>query len=415
MRRRVVGFAATVFEQGSQSIVNLALSVLAARILSVREFGAFSVVFVSLTVVWGGWRALYVEPFIVMTGARVQDISAGDARTLLSSVLKITVAPVALALLGSLLVDGIWRTSLVFLAIALPVIATLDVVRAVNIAARRAATSLRVGLTWMVSFLAFALYAVVSGAQFALVLAGYLLCASCVAAFGRPSLPSTSSRRAVLTRSKLLLEGKPLGFEFLLTASSVHMLLPVVAITSSLEESAGLRGAMVIAGPLTTLIGGARLAALADATGFRAAHEDDGWFRYAVKTTIALTLIAGVGFLMTTIVAYRFGGDLLGQTWERTDPALLPFLCGVVLTIPHLVAGSILRSRMQARSALCVRAVSLPFMVVPAMVGSSVAGARGAALGFMLGSFASIPIFAGMALRSGPATSGPRSCAGSSV
>ena len=62
-RARSLGVA--LFDQGSQSIVNLGLNIAVARRLEAEDFGAFSVTFVILTVLWGALRALVAEPFLV--------------------------------------------------------------------------------------------------------------------------------------------------------------------------------------------------------------------------------------------------------------------------------------------------------------------------------------------------------------
>ena len=63
---RIIVFVQAMLDQGAQSLVNLVVGVVAARALSASDFGAFSIAFLLFTVAWGSYRALLVEPAIVL-------------------------------------------------------------------------------------------------------------------------------------------------------------------------------------------------------------------------------------------------------------------------------------------------------------------------------------------------------------
>lgn len=394
--KRARAFSAAILDQAMQSLTSLGFSVAAAGILSVRDFGIFSLMFVSFTVAWGSWRALVIEPFMMTAASRLANETNGQIRSLAALQLRVLSLPALASLVASFFVGGLWQSCLLFLAIALPVTGVLDGVRAVNIATQAAIRSIRCGVTWIVAFGGLTMVVLLGDYGVGWLMVAYVI-AAVAATLAGLSAVSVGPVNAVRW-AQIRTQGRPLVVEFLLTAASVQLLVVFVGIVGGLEESAGFRGAMVIAGPITTLIGGSRLALLADASRYRTLHGDGLWAQYLIRSTLLFTIPATVFVAAIIVVATRWGDRILGDTWVVAEPALAPFLFGTIITIPHLVAAAILRARHMARVALRVRVLTLPLSLGPAVLGATIDGARGASIGFLVGVIAAGPVWGSRAL-----------------
>lgn len=399
---RAIAFAAALADQGAQSLVNLVLSVAAARALGATDFGRFSIAFIILTVAWGFLRALITEPFIVTFAARPFAEAAHQAGSL-ARLLLAAVAPLALAaVVFAIATDGVWRSSAAFLAAVLPLIVVLEAARAVNLAGQRNRALLATGTLWVVAFAITALVITATTTSLTPILVAYGAATLAAIALGAATIFAVHERTegsngpegaAHMQPASILRLGAPLALEFLITAASVNLLVVVVAVVAGLDESAGLRGAMVLAGPITTLMGGLRLGALADATRYRSTWGDTRWGHYALRLASALLAIGGILLAAIVLLSRRYGETLLGDTWELTEPALLPFLVAALLTATHLTAASILRARELGERALFIRIITTPTAIAPALLGAVISGATGASLGFLIGVVIAAPIW----------------------
>lgn len=391
-RARAGSMVTALADQGSQSLVNLVLSLAAARALSIDDFGRFSVAFIVLTVAWGFIRSLVTEPFIVDHAARPPEHASAPLGSLVGLLVTVVLPLAAVAAGAAVVSSGTWRTSWLFVALVLPLIASLEAVRAVNLAARRTTDLVVTAGAWLLLFAATGLVITVSTSALVPLLLAYLAATVATITIGLARL-GRHPHPISLARRRLLRQGLPLGVEFLVTAAGVNLLVIVVAAIAGLDQSAGLRGAMVLAGPITTLMGGLRLGALADATRFRHDHGDQSWRSYAVRLCAVLLAIGAIGAAAIFVLAQRFGTSLLGETWTATDTALLPFLAASLLTATHLTGASILRARQLGDRVLAIRLFTTPTAIGPAVVGAVVDGAAGAATGFLVGVIIAAPVW----------------------
>lgn len=399
-RSRAGSLGAALADQGAQSLVNLTLSLTAARALDATDFGRFSVLFVVLTITWGFIRALVTEPFLVRFSALPSRTVASQLSPL-ARLFGLVVGPLAIAgAVTAALTSNGWRTSAIFFTLVLPLVAALEAVRAINLASNRSLHLWQTGALWVSSFGLAALLITATSNRLVPILVAYGICLALVAGFGAVRIGPSSAAPSI-DRRGLLRQGFSLGAEFLVTASTVNLLVVVVAVVAGLEESAGLRGAMVLAGPITTLMGGLRLGFLADATRHRDRHGDRRWLGYAARMSAGLLAIGSVVAIGIGVVAQQWGETILGDTWTYTDRALLPFLLAALLTSTHLTAASILRARELADRALGIRLLTTPTSLFPAIIGAVVDGAAGASVGFLIGVAVAAPIWLRAAVRHG--------------
>lgn len=392
---RLVSLAASLADQGAQSVTTLVTLVALARSLKTEDFGAFSIVLVMLTVSWAMWRALVVEPFVV---AFARDPNTGGLETftlILRRLLTVIMPLATAAIVSAALTSGIWSHSLAFVAGALLALAPLEAVRVVNLVANNRIRLLGGGVVWLVLSVTATLGLLIINASYVALMGAYVGAVALTAMAGLATLapgPVRSSSEPL--KAPPWKAGFSLALEYGLAAISTNALVFLVAAESDLVESAGLRGAMLIAGPITTLLGGLRLGLLADASRrVTMANTAGTWVRYQFRMNVAMLGIAGAMGLLLIVLAELIGSNALGDSWEVTQTAYRPFMLGAVLTAMHLVAGSILKARGFFKQNLYARIAGLPLILIPEWIGASQSGASGAAWGLCIGVALSSPLW----------------------
>ncbi len=400
--QRLSDLAAALIDQGSQSALSLALTMIVANQLLAADFALYSFSALGFFVCWGCWRAAIIEPYLVDFAESAYTERSGIPFSLAKLLVR-RIAPYAVVafVAGLLLGDNIAGRSLSAFAVVAPAVALLDGVRAANIAQGRK-LELTVGnIAWWVSFgiLIGALYLLGSLTMVPAILALGLaaLCAGAVS-----SAIVGIERNTTLQWERFKVLGRPLLVEVLLIAVSVHALAYLIALVTTLEESAGFRGALVLAGPLSTLVGGLRLGILSDAARYRDLADGQARINYLASVTAGLAGAAAV-VMMLNYALVLFAGELvLGDTWQYAKPAAFPVMLGMALTSLHLVAGTVLRVRGRGFEIVLIRTLLLPSAIVPVLVGGYLAGAKGAGWGFALGIGIAGPIWLYAAGRGGP-------------
>ena len=191
----------------------------------------------------------------------------------------------------------------------------------------------------------------------------------------------------------ILSTGWPLFLEFLVVGINVHLLGLLLGVFYGLEQAGAFRGALIIVGPMITMMGSARIAVLSDATKYRVANGDGRWIHYLLKvTTVGFALCALFGITLVWI-SYSYGEQILGDTWENAKSVVLPTTLMVFCTVIHITTGAVLRARELGHISLIMRLKQLPVVLIFSLIGMYISAASGAAWGLFFGTLVSIPFW----------------------
>ena len=384
-------YAWTIVEQAITSLTNFAAASLTARSVGVSEFGEFGLLFASYLVVVGIARAGTSDPLAVRQ-ARLSDEERTRATSSAATlcVLVGTGSGVVVVTIG-VIVSGRLTVAVAMLAAALPLLVLQDFTRQMMIIGGRARSAVLNGAVWLGLTVGGLL--VVGTANISVALAiGVWAVGGCVAAvIGLLQTGITlGARVAAWLRTQADLSARYAG-EFLLSLSSGHLLVVLVAWFAGLSSAGGVRGAQVVIGPLAVVFGAISTQAIP--------HLARSWDRQSVldrhvrRLSIAFVAIAAVTFSAILALPESLGRELLGASWAGTR-VLLPWFAVTWLAI-GVAGGAVigLRATGQARRSLRARVATTLLTTALILIGLVVGDAREAIVGLALGNVASIVIW----------------------
>ena len=388
--------------------MNFIVGVVAARALGVTEFGAFSIAFLLFTVAWGGYRALLVEPAIILFRSTPEKQVLDLQIPLLLMTLCLTAPIFLVGWIGSSMFQGQLATALKAFSLILPLIISLDILRGTYHAARSPISAERVSGLWLL--LVLLSYAFIdltdNNGLYMLVLPFGLLAGLIVLLSVRWFDQNIFVLRRKTPIRAILSTGWPLFLEFLVVGISVHLLGLLLGVFYGLEQAGAFRGALIIVGPMITMMGSARIAVLSDATKYRASCGDGSWVNYLLKvTSVGFAMCALFGITLVWI-SYSYGQHILGDTWENAKSVVLPTTLLVFCSVIHITTGAVLRARELGHISLMVRVKQLPIVLIFSLIGMFISAASGAAWGLFFGTLVSIPFWIYAAVSVGASSGG---------
>ncbi|MEZ5374905.1 MAG: hypothetical protein R2733_00240 [Acidimicrobiales bacterium] len=386
--RAVVGRTGwMVADQAANSIFSLVAGLLAAQQLDVVGFGVFSTLFAAYLVLRDSLRALVLDPMIIRRAHH-----GADQR---SVVFGLSVALATAAGLAAVVtsmwwtrLDGATAVAFTVAAIALCTVETLRAFAVLDVRPDRAA-----GLSVLLIVGTVGSFPLVTGGPdssatyvlIALSLGGLLAAASSARGLSRlrPRVPNTwlAAHRSI---------GLPLFVDYLASAGVTSFALFVLA-GIDIEQAAGLRGAQMIAAPLTLLFV-ALLQALT-AEGARLRATDPEVIERFGRMVVGVMAIAGV--VATAMVAV-LGGQLvraLGESGAAARPVLVPMVVLSATSGASLAASGVLRSRDESRAAMHARLLASGPFAFGVIVGAILDGARGLAIGGSIANVVTVPLW----------------------
>jgi O-antigen/teichoic acid export membrane protein len=387
---RVAGRAGWgVADQSLSSATNLLLNILMARLLSPEGFGAFALLYTTYLLLIGMLRAYLIDPFAVRDRSLGDDESLALGRVLGGGLAAsfLLMVPMAVLIVLTPLELG---SKLAFLVV-LPFLPAQELMRSSLIAAQRARTA----------FLTDAVWAVVQAASLAAVFVlGEITAGWVLLTWGAGGAAGTAIG-FLFIRVRPVLEdvtgyirssaqfGIPWVMDSMLGNGVSQTMAWVIGIVAGLAEVGAYRGALVLLGPSTVLIGGIRLVALPEIAKLRQTRPDQ-LYRTAVVTATAFILLVMAVTLPLLFLPESLGRQLLGESWVGAS-AVLPWAI-VLRTIASAADGPLLALRAvpDRRATLQIRGV--------ASVGSLLAGAGGALFAGAVGGTVGLAIGAGIAL-----------------
>jgi O-antigen/teichoic acid export membrane protein len=372
----------SLVDQALSSLTNFAMSLIAARVLAPREFGAFAVAFATYIVCLNLNRAFATDPLLV----RYSGATHAERRQAVPAVM----GTVAVFSLVSSLCFGVaaavlpWPANIAFLAFAVaqPGILVQDSWRYVFFADGRPQLSAANDLIWTVVQALLTVLAFTTGHKSLLWLTATWGAAAWVAAgagfvqFGCGIAP----RRA----ASWVLQQRDLALRY---AADVVTLLGVAQLglyglgfLTGLTAVGSIRAAQVLLGPLTFISLGGSIIIVPEGVRLRArAPERLKVVLASYSATMVVICVTWVA--LASLLGDRLGTDLVGENWQGVRSVLVPV--GAIFVFNSLAFGGVLGLRVlaDARRALRARLIVAPFTLSASLVGAALGGARGFALG----------------------------------
>jgi O-antigen/teichoic acid export membrane protein len=375
----------SVVDQGVTSAGNLAVTVIAARSLSVDDFGAFTIAYTVSVLALGATRSLTSEPMMIRfsnedqpTARRAGSHSAGVAM-LIGIAIGIGLAGVALFFSGSV------RTALLIVAVGLPGLLLQDAWRFVCFSLGRPGVALINDSVWFAILLALTgvirLATTPTIATIAATWVGTSAICAVIGAIQLRLLPAISHAWAWL-RDHFDLASR-FFLDYATAGGASYVTILVLGVVAGLPAAAAVRGVLTFFGPINVVFAGCSVALIPE--GVRLAHRDRPRLGRFVRTlAMSLTGAAALWLVVGLVLPSRFGVAILGQTWDDARAVLPAMGLGLVAGGVTGAAFVGLRSLGDARRNLRSRMTSLPVLLVLPVGGALIADATGYAVGFAL-------------------------------
>jgi O-antigen/teichoic acid export membrane protein len=372
-----------VADQAIASLSNFALGLYVARTFGAASFGAFSLAFITYTVVLNAARGTATDPMMVRYSGAVRRPWRRAAASASGTVLGMGVVLGLVCVGVGLLLPGPVGPAFVGLGIVLPGLLLQDSWRFAFFAEGRPARAFVNDLVWTVLLVA---------ALVVLHLAGRGGVFACLLAFGGTAGVAAgvgAFQAGLLPRPRLiagwLREHRQLSARYLVenvTASGAAQLRSVVlGAVSGLASVGYVRGAEILMGPFSVILMGVAQVAVPEAsTVFRqAAHRLRRFCLALGGVQAAGALLWGVALL--TLLPLGPGEFLLKELWHPTSQLLPAVILNVVEGCFCTSAAAGLRAMGVAKRSLRAQLITSFAYVVGGCVGAVLGGAQGTVWG----------------------------------
>ena len=379
-------------DQGFSSASNFGGSILAARMLSTTEFGAFSIGFALYVIVLGLSRAWSSEPLVVRYAASEERNQADAIRRGATTAFTAGVLGGAALCVAGFLLSSAVRTTLFAVALFLPALMLQDFWRYALILRRRSRDAAVNDLTWLVvlvvAFAAARSHNLTAAGAVVLWAAGAVV--GCLV--GLVQLRMLPARRFVAWMRGHRDLSWPYTGEFLLLSGAGMLLTVGLGAIGGLGDAGGFRGALVALGPLGILFMGTSMQVTPMMARRIAAGRAD-LRRLGIRVSGALGAVAAGWGLMLLLIPDHLGEKLLGSSWQSAQD-LIPILSGYYVSTALMLGATVgLRALGAARTALKLRLVVAPIGLGLGLLGAIISGSKGAALGLLIGNAIALPLW----------------------
>jgi O-antigen/teichoic acid export membrane protein len=380
-----------IIDQGLSSSSNFAVGLIAARVASRSEYGAFALWFAAYLVLLGIARAIASDPLTVCWAARSrpeQDVAFSRAA---GSAVAFALAIMPLVLCGAWICGGTLSRLLLVLSLSCPALLVQEVSRFAFIMEGRARAAAFNDFVWTALFVAVTGIAAWAGTLTILV----VVLAWSVAGVASGLVACLQFRRVpdIAKAVRWIVEHRhlagPFVVEFLFLSGSSQLVGVVVAGLGGLPAVGALRGAQLAMGPAGVAFMGVTAAVLPRAVVVSTTDPREV-VRTSRETGVVLALAAlGCGLAMELIPPHA-GHLLLGDTWRTSHSLLMPVMVGTAATgFANALAMGVRAFGAARRSMSLNIAFGLVSFILGAL-GAAVEGALGAAIGLAVGSGAGI-------------------------
>jgi O-antigen/teichoic acid export membrane protein len=375
----------TILDQTLSSASNFALAVIVARQVGTTEYGVFAIGFTIYALALGVSRALSTDPLVVRFSHKSLDDQREEAGTAAGTAILFGVVLGGLLVAAAFLAGSPLRSSLLTFGVGLPFLLWQDSYRYQFVASRRPQLAALNDLVWLLALSALFAIAVQADASTAApYVVAWSAAAGCAALVGMAYARAWPRRRGALHWLRLHADlNVRFAVEFLMISGAPQLVLLVVAAVSGYSEAGGLRGAIVLLGPVILLATGAAIATVPE--GVRLKDRDPGRLRRVVCLVAAtLSVVVVVWSAAVSQLPDRAGEALLGQTWHLAQEITFPLGLAVAGTAASVGLAAGLRSLAAAHRSLLATIPAVLLLVGGGIAGGVWGGGVGAARGMVI-------------------------------
>jgi len=385
-RERVLRLARRVswnlLDQLISSVTNAALSLTVARTVDKASFGGFAVAFTIFQLTILVARALLGQPLTMRFSGTTSDRRLTAARGATGGALLVGCAAGLCSALTGLLVDDQLRPVLLAMAVGLPALVLQDTWRLLFFTELRPAKAAFNDALWALVQAPLIAAAILtdqrSATPFVLAWAFGAVVAALVGMRQAGVRPSVGRPLRFLAEqwdiSRYLLAEQALG------QGAYQGALLLVGVRGTLADVGSLRGAMVLLSPVGILalsVSAFAIPELARRTGLSTADYNKAALLVSGTLMAASTIWVSI-FLLLPATA---GEAILGDSWSGARSVLLPSLLYQLALCAGAGPSLVIYALANTRSIFRISLIGAALLIVGAVVGADLDGARGAAYG----------------------------------
>lgn len=368
-----------VVDQGLSSVSNFFIVIAAARLLTAEEFGAFSVVFITYSIIIGACQAFIGQELVLATGSRrylaARAVGACRAALLLS-------VPLSVALIIWALLVGELRGPLIVLAIFLGPLAVHETARFAAALLDSTQLAVLIDGLWVlivavcIVFAALGFFGHPNATMVALLWAGAGLLSLLPMAMFVPHIRGLGMHvetRRIFERHYL---GHRFFGEFFAVRATSQGLTIVLGGLAGLTATGALRGVSTLFGPLTVLLNAVVAFTIPILRRFEPRIRDKWTFALAA----ALSLASAALMVVLLLLPDTAGRLLLGDTWAGARSLIVPI--GVQSIALSVSTVCVIALRMiDPKATLWIRLAGAVIVVILFLAGFAIGGVFGAVWG----------------------------------
>jgi O-antigen/teichoic acid export membrane protein len=383
-----------VLDQTLSSASNFALAVIVARRVGTTEYGVFAIGFTIYALALGVSRALSTDPLVVRFSHKSLADQREEAGTAAGTAIIFGVILGGLLVVAALLAGSPLRSPLLAFGLGLPFLLWQDSYRYQFVASRRPQLAALNDLVWLLTLSALFAIAVHADASTAApFVVAWSAAAACAAVVGMAFARTWPRGRGAVHWLRLHADlNVRFAVEFLMISGAPQLVLLALAVVSGYSEAGGLRGAIVLLGPVILLATGAVIATVPE--GVRLKDRDPVRLRRVVCLVAAtLSVVVVVWSAAVSQLPDRAGEALLGSTWHLAQEITFPLGLAVAGTAASggLAAG--LRSLAAARRSLRATIPAVLLLVAGGIAGGVWGGGVGAARGMVIPAWIGVGLY----------------------
>lgn len=372
-----------VADQSVSSMSNFAVSLVVAHSLPARDFGAFSLIFVTYTLVLNASRGLSTDPLLVRCSGEPGAAWRRGVAAATATAGAVGIGAGILCVLVGLLLPGTVGTGFVVLGAGLPLLMLQDSWRFAFFAIGRGDRALLVDVVWTVLAIAGLATLAVNGPTVATCMGVFVGTAGVAALFGlalcgvrpRPSLVRAWLHEHQSLGTRYLIENLAVG-------GSRQLRMIAISAVAGLTAVGTVRAAEILMGPfLVVLMGIAQVAVPELSEVVKTAPERLVRYGFAIGGIQAAIAVLWAT-MMVVLLPFGLGHVLLGDLWRPAYPLLLPVTLGVVTGCLSSGATSAVRALGASRRSLRAQLSTSTLVLVGSVAGAFIDAAAGSAWGW---------------------------------
>lgn len=372
-----------VADQAASSLTNFGVIVLAARVLGVDSFGAFSIVYGIYVLIISAVQSYVGQALVLLQGSREQ-LEFESARALKFSIFLGLAVGFSLALLG--LVVPSLGMPFVVLGVLMPLLLLQDTTRFCVSLLRAPAFALASDMLWIVLLVAGGAALLKVTEPSALVITLLWSVSGSISGLFSLILLSAWSRGSHLNVNEFVRSGylgKRFLFEFAVIRGVGQILGISIGALVSISSAGAFRAAMTLFGPLNVLLNAVNAFAIPLLRQLSAARQE----RYLLALTVGFAALAAGGTAFLMAMPRPWGMVVFGESWLGTRELVVPFgvqAIGIAVSTVAFVAIRMISPTLTLR----LRIIAASIQIIAFFTGIWLGGVQGAAWGITVASIA---------------------------